>query len=78
MASPVLHPRATVCSRRRALGDAYLGALRSLHELDNAQAVALIENGAGLDRLEIALAHARRRRSGAIRALEQHIQEHGC
>lgn len=78
MASQALDPRATVCSRRRVLGEAYLEALRSLHELDNSQALALIEKGSGLDRLEMALAHARRRRGAAMRALEEHIQAHGC
>jgi hypothetical protein len=67
-----------ICGERRVLGDAYLEALRALHALLDAEAVALIERGAELDDFQAALTRARRRRRSAMRALEAHVKAHGC
>ena len=67
-----------ICPERQALGEAYLQAVRDLGELLNAQARELVERGKTLDRFELALAVARKRRDETKLALALHTEMHGC
>jgi hypothetical protein len=60
------------------LGRIYLDAIRTLNDLVQAQAEALIDGKEKLDRFDLALTIARERRNQAKLAYAAHIQAHGC
>ena len=67
-----------LCPERESLGRAYLHAIHELNEMIAAQAEMLIHPELKFDRLELALSHARKKRSSTKAAYVEHIQAHGC
>ena len=66
-----------ICAEKQRLTDALLKATRDVVALHDREMVELVRGEIGLDRFDLALTLARKRRDAAKRALVLHNEEHG-
>jgi hypothetical protein len=67
-----------ICQEKQSLGYAFIEALRTVMNLQNAEAAVLVQGAPGLERFELAIQRARERRDQAKLAYILHISRHGC
>lgn len=77
MASAVHAPISSICAEKQHLTDALVDTVRILSLLHE-QEMGDLANGGTADRFDLAITLARRRRRHAMRALVNHLREHGC
>ena len=65
------------CPERKLLSDLFVEAARDIVTLLYAEATALTQ-GAGVERFDVALARARRKKDTIKLAYQLHVQVHGC
>lgn len=76
MASP--SKKAAICAEKRRLFDELQRSLAALTSLQNAQSRNLIDGGAGLPRIELALQEARTNWGKTKQEYQHHLRVHGC
>ena len=70
--------KAGICAEKRRLTDTLLYAVRELQALHDREIEHIVSGGNGLDRLDLALKLARKRRDQAKGALLLHVGWHCC
>lgn len=68
----------SVCQQKSHLCQAFVHAVQQVSKLQSKNIEILMSRGSGMDRFELALQQARRRRDEAKRAYERHLREHCC
>ena len=74
--APILQP--SICAVKKRLMDLYIEAIRTITQLQGAQADSIIGGQLGLERVSIILEAAREKRDQAKLAYMLHIEKHGC
>ncbi|HLK49057.1 MAG TPA: hypothetical protein VKT49_13030 [Bryobacteraceae bacterium] len=75
---PQKKPKTAICAEQQRLSRAFLDAVQQVTELQSRNVDALTTAGAGMERFELAIRQARKRRDEAKRAYARHLREHGC
>jgi hypothetical protein len=68
----------STCLEKQRLSKAFVDAVHEVMALQTNEMQMLAHRGAGLERFELALGVARRKRDQAKRAYNRHMEEHGC
>ena len=70
--------KAGICAEKQRLSQAFLDAVHQVTKLQSKNFDALTTGGGAIDRFDLALKQARKRRDEAKRTYERHLREHGC
>ena len=71
-------PQPAYCAEKVRLLDAYLAAMHEVLMLQDQELAEFASGGEGLDRFDLALQVARRKRDTAKTACMEHVAEHRC
>jgi hypothetical protein len=71
-------PAAAICVEKQRLSQAFLAAVHEVTNLQSKNFESLTSGGTVIDRFDLAIRHARKKRNEAKRAYELHLRQHGC
>ena len=66
------------CPEKQRLSNAFVAAVRDVMSLQSKEMQMVAHRGSGIERFELALDAARRKRDRAKREYRRHVEAHGC
>lgn len=73
-----LDTRISPCPEKQRLSKAFVAAVHEVMTLQTKEMQMVAQRGAGIERFELALDAARRKRDQAKREYNHHVEVHGC
>lgn len=78
MTSQASNPKVSICADKQKLGNALIEAIRDVMDLQDQELASFVNGGDGLERFQLALKQARRKREFAKKRYLLHLRTHGC